>query len=714
MTDYIKIDIDGSLVDLPKEFTSLRLTYALKDRRGLATNTGSRSEYSFEFPATKQNDSIFNGFWDVGRQNADRQVFRPASIEVDGMPYFQGKAQLTSVTTQDNQYYWKGKRYKVAFYGNNADWVQDIREKKLYEYTLATHTFDNPTILAAYNQDYPTFDWGYTLIKWKDWNFSDKVQYQESTPFVYVRALMREIFDDIGYTINSNFLDTDFFERLILPIPLPDKFDGGFSDDYLTIQADRPTFLLSTYSAATPSILTNQTVSPAIGANPYNTGTGVYTAPYDGFYLFEYTAEITSVTGTGVGLVMVLGDLTAATLINASRVGDVSGAVYTSDTVLRGEYVVQMTAGQQVGLTHNSNISLGDANVKLEMRVTGELPVKDGVLIDFQYLIPKSWDSLGFIKGLAHAFNLVFQTNPLTREVTIEPADNYAYASESPTTTTVEQGFYNSSEDLTQKIDLLKEGEVTSRTDEPKSYKLGWQIDGQTEEALNEREDIGLLEGRYTFPINRYTKDEEVLINPFFAATLSILDGTIKSTNSKNFPQIPLIWSSNYLESPTSEEANYDIKPRLLIRQPYIDLSDRATIRIDNGAGGFNNVLCPLAYMVDYNNQNGERMSLSFGNTIVNNNEIKGLLDRFYLAEMKRRQVGKDLKVNLFWGLVDIMNLDFRNKVILKDDAYILQEVNSFDVLSDKSTKTYLQYAAQVETSDSDNVDSPEITNKVQ
>jgi hypothetical protein len=106
-------------------------------------------------------------------------------------------------------------------------------------------------------------------------------------------------------------------------------------------------------------------------------------------------------------------------------------------------------------------------------------------------------------------------------------------------------------------------------------------------------------------------------------------------------------------------------------------------------------------------------MSLSFGNTDVNGNDIKGLLDRHYLGDMKRRQIGKDLETYLSLSLLDIVNLDFRKKVILKDNAYILQEVNSFDVLSDKSSKTYLQYAAQVESSDSDNVDSSEVDNKI-
>jgi hypothetical protein len=712
MSNYIKIFVDGQLVDLPEGFTSLRLTYALKDRRGLAINTGSRSEYSFQFPATKQNDAIFDAFWEVGRQNEDRQKFLPAAIDVDGLPYFQGKSQLTSVTTQDNQYYWKGLKYKVAFYGNNADWVQDIRDKRLKDYPIVTHIFNNASIINGWQQQYPADDWGYTLIKWKDWAFPNKVQFQESTPFIFVAAFVRNIFNDIGYTVESNFISLDFFERLIMPIPLPDKFDNGFSDDYLTIEADEPTFLLSTNVLGNPSILSNQTTAPNIGANPYNTGTGAYTVPYDGFYKFEYEASITNVTGTGVGLSIYIQEVGGLAFFE-TQIGVTGSAAYTSNATLRGEYVLQLTAGQTVGLGHlGFTAGTGDADIALSMKIVGEIPVKTGTLIDFKYLIPAEWRSLDLLKGLAHAFNLVFQTNPITRTVQIEPADSYAYKSDIPSVSTIEEGFYNAKEDLTQKIDLLREGELKSNTDEPVSYVLGWQVDGATEEAINERQDLGFLQGRYNFPVGRYAKAEKVIENPFFASTLCILDQAVTHENSNAFCQIPLIWSKNYLEEPTSVEANYEVKPRLLIKQPQVPISERAFVRVDNGAG-YSQILCPLAYMVDYNNLSGERMSLAFGNNTINGNEIKGLLDRHYLSEMKRREVGKDLETYLFWDLLGIQNLDFRNKVILKDDAYILQEINSFNVLSDKSTKTYLQYAAQVESSDSDKVDSPTVDNKI-
>jgi len=110
----IEIYIDGIKADLPEKDLNLNLTFALKDRNGIAINSGSRSEYSFDLPATKQNDYIFSRFHDVGEVTLQRQELLPAIIIVDGLPFFEGKAQVRSVTTQQDRFYWKGLSYKVS------------------------------------------------------------------------------------------------------------------------------------------------------------------------------------------------------------------------------------------------------------------------------------------------------------------------------------------------------------------------------------------------------------------------------------------------------------------------------------------------------------------------------------------------------------------------------------------------------------------------
>ena len=77
------------------------------------------------------------------------------------------------------------------------------------------------------------------------------------------------------------------------------------------------------------------------------------------------------------------------------------------------------------------------------------------------------------------------------------------------------------------------------------------------------------------------------------------------------------------------------------------------------------------------------------------------------------KEIGKNLEEFVFFSLKDINNLDFRNKLIIEGDRFLLSEVNSFDILSDQSTKTFLLYDAQIKEEDLDKLEAPNITNKV-
>ena len=323
---------------------------------------------------------------------------------------------------------------------------------------------------------------------------------------------------------------------------------------------------------------------------------------------------------------------------------------------------------------------------------------------------------MDLIKGLSHAFNLVWQTNPLTRSVIVEPSDSYNYKTFAPSTNTIEPGFYvNNFEDKSLFIDLDKEAEVKSLQDQGQALRLSWKYEGETEEAVNNGEDLKFLQGRYIMPAERYNKEEQTIENPFFYATLEILDNSVIGSTSQNVPQFPFIWSGNYLEDPSSSEEVETISPRLLYKEPYINNPGRAEVRVDDPAAGpgFVEILAPLAYMVDYNNASGLTMPLSFGDLTINGVEQKGLLSRFYLADFKRREIGKELEEFIFWGLLDVQNLNFKNKILIKDSSFILSEINSFNVLSEESTKTYLLYDAQLKEEDSLKVESSTLNNKI-
>jgi len=604
--------------------------------------------------------------------------------------FFSGLAQLTSTTIEADLFYWKGQTYKVSFYGNNVDWVAQLKNKYLYQYDYGTHVFDSGTVLSSFSNVY-TDIYKYILIKWKDWAVSGEVQWSEFTPALFVKAILDRIFSDIGYTYQSNFFSLDSAERLIMPIPLTDKIDDPqFAEDYINVAVNET--LVNPNGNYFPVIFTNQTVTPPLASpNPYNNTTGFFTAPYNGYYYIEYIVNIIPTSQWGVtSWISRNGNPTPAVAIPNTYFSIPFGAT-GNYTYSKTSNIVNLFAGETLSMFLFA-ATFPNADYEISMNIYGEAEVASGTVIDFGYFINKEYNSLDFIKGLAHAFNLTFQTDVDNRNVVIEPADTYLNQSR-PAVQNNEQGFYETTiSDLTEDVDLIKGGEVYSRSDINQLVKFTWQYDSNdpTLEAINGIEAVALHQSRFTFIQNRFQKDEDVIENPFFSTTLVIADSTIQGANTTKTPMIPIIWSQNYLENTISIEANYDIMPRLLATDK-TDPDYNGTININDGST-VSEYDTPVAYMVDYNNTTGDFISLSFGSETVNGYYIKGLLERFYLQEFIRRQAGKEVECYIFWDALMIRQLDFRKRVNIHGDNYILQEINSFSVTSNESTKTYLIY----------------------
>lgn len=679
----IRVTINGQIADLPPQGLNLPMTYSLKSRDGININTGSRSEYAFELPATKQNNIIFENFYDVGGITINKQIFLDASIEVDGLPFFIGKCQLQSVTIRDDFYSWQGKAYKIAFYGSNSDWVVKIGDLRIADLSFSTHTYSYLDNLTAWGNEYPTNDYKYIPLKLKDYSsFGQLDSLEDSHPALFIVDILNKTFNSIGYTMQSNFFATQFAERLIMPVPLlSNTLDEQYGEDYLNIAANSASITLTSDIFAYP--IDTQTTFPLIGANPYNTTTYQYTAPRDGFYLTKLRVVVTNTA------------LTVGYIINVNQNGGAAfGAsiAFFQNGIYTAERVLQMQVGDTFVVQAIRSFGIGQLDAQVFLEVVGEAEIVDGLNLDFQYIIDKSLRCIDFIKGLAHAFNLTFETNDGSRTVIIEPSDTYLIESKVPSVRSLEDGFYNSEQDYTPYIDLSKGGELVSDTKLLNEFRLKWKDDSNdpTVERLNENEDLGILEARFVFPNERFKKGETIIENPFFAPTLVIADEEIKYTDSIKTPMIPFIWSENYFETSTSSEKPDKILPRILVSddskgQPNgeILVYDGTSIIVEN---------CPLTYMLDYNDTNGYQTSLSFGNAEINGFNITGLMQRFYLSELVRRQSGKYLQIFMLWDIVKVRNLTFREKIVLNGNKYILQEINAFSVSKNASTKTYLVY----------------------
>lgn len=697
----ISVYINGKLADLPPQGLNLPITYSLRDRNGININTGSRSEYAFELPSTKNNDTIFNQFYDPAINTNAQQVFLDAVIEVDGQSFFNGKCQLQSSSLRGDLHMWQGKSYKVAFFGDNADWAIRINDLLIKDIPQTVHTYDYGDNISAWYNNFPGFDYKYMPLKLKDYTtFGQLDALEDSHPALFITGLLNKIFNGIGYTMVSNFFNSDFGQRLIMPTPiLINKIGGLYGDDFLNVAADENQ-IASTSGFLGTLIFPNQTVFPLVGPNPYDNTTGVYTVQQTGFYLFEVEARLTNITTSAdckFGF-SINGSVTPVNVVGESNFS--APQPYTSDTTIRNEVIFNLNAGDTVSVLGLSVVVFpGTYDFAATLKVTGEAEILAGISLDLQYIIDPTLKAIDMIRGLAHAFNLVFETNELQRTVRIEPSDQYLNESRTPNTRDLQFGFYRTQKitDITPKIDLAKNGELVSDTKKLTSIRLKWKDDSNdpTVEALNANQSLGILESRFSFPANRYKKGETVIENPFFAATIVLADNEVRDVDSTKTPMIPFIWSKNYLVDSLSAEAPTQLLPRLLVSDKTLSMFlPNGTISAFDGATVVD-YATPLNYMLDYNDGDGFQTSLSFADAEVNGFPISGLMKRFYLSDLIREKQGKYLELFVYWDILDIQNLTFRDKLTINNNTYILQEINTFDVSKTRSTKTYLIFDAK-------------------
>ena len=707
----IEIYIDGLKADLPDKDLNLNLTFALKDRNGIAINSGSRSEYSFDLPATKQNDLIFSRFYDVGEVTLSKQDLLPATIIVDGLPFFEGRAQVRSVTTQQDRFYWKGLQYKVSFYGNNVDWVADIKNRFIYQLNFGNITFGKTQNTSDWQNTYFVGDnFCQFVMKFKDWNVIGQVDpFTESTPALFIRTIVDKIFNSIGYTFVSNFFNTDWFKQLILPLPI--NYDVAINDvqygiDYLNTRAED--VLIGATGFVGVYVFPTQTITPLIGPNPYNIATGVYTVTRKGYYKAKASFTVSNQTTT-CGLFF-------GFRINGtpptSGWGQSTPTSYNTTTIIQGETIYLLNAGDTIDVAVLYGAPVGNTfDISAFFDVEGQALITDPFTTNLKYFINKQWGQLDFIKGLAHLFNLTFETNVALRTITIEPADDYIYSY--PVVGGLQQGFYNQSySDETRIVDLNVNGELFNIDDFERSIQFVYKEDSSdpTVEALNQGQNIPMAGAQFNFPVSRLKSGITDIENPFFAPTLLFSDDSIRDSTSASPVYVPFVWPENYLENPLASEGNYNIEPRILFKDAYYyTYPDSPQFIIKNPFGsGTIPYDFPTAFMQNYL-YSQDSQSLVFNSETVNGIYVKGLLERFYLAEMIRRMYGKNLELYMFWDVLMLNNLTFRNSIVIHGDRYILSEINSFSVVNQRSTKTYLIYDAQGDGTEVNNIENTTI-----
>jgi hypothetical protein len=426
MRKYIELIIGGTKVDLPSDSITVELNYKVQDGLKVA---GASSERSLSLPYSKTNKAAFGELGDI----------KTAYLNADGVPVLYGKAQFNELSLKDSAYYLAGKTAKVALYGSNADWIIQLGDKKLSEldWVAEEHILNDANVTNGFTALYPLSNFGYHFWRLKDWAYNTAASAIDSSPIIFIRTLLDKIFNELGYTYNSDFFDTVVGKSLGLPVLFPREYPKEFAEEYLNGFWEKTTPQTYTGSGGPTDFFGldfDTHTAPPKAPDPFTDSApnpegnaGQYTVKIAGYYKFTYSINVANFVGfTTAQLSFVLLDSTGGLLADTQGIlvvdGDtISGSFVYYANINEVLYTGVIMAGVGFGVGDTFDITAARVEVYSD---TAEITY--GAPIDFKYLL-QDWTCRDLLKGLTHAFNLAFETDVFNQVVTIEPKNDYLY-----------------------------------------------------------------------------------------------------------------------------------------------------------------------------------------------------------------------------------------------------------------------------------------------
>lgn len=689
-----EVYINGKLADFNE--IDLSFVYSVEDDDTLSVS-GSHSKRSIKLPATKRNNDIFsNAILLQQPQNLNIGLLSlPARIIVDGIPVFIGSAQIDKAGITKLSSY-----YEVLFLSDNSNWIEQMRDVGLdtidMDYDI---DYKASNVMGSYISNSNSRDGGFTffLPKVAKWQKVKQIQVDELYPAIFLEWIFYKAFANIGYTIQSNFLSTEYFRKLIIPI-LARNYDTKSYKELSLLQMTnaQPSFVGFPYcdvffGSITSNVLQTEYISagsPGLHrfrprVNGKYTFTGSFTANY-----FAGTAPFyVKVPRISPNLIPVDKPYTVELIV-----GDVISILMPivntgTPTVLTSNFKVEYI-GPISSVSNVPNVTIGNyGSYNAYYNLS---------------LLNKGWKLLDIIADTQKLFNLVFITDSVKKQVTIEPRDYWIAhnLSGNPSNGT---GLYTDNVDVTQMLDISKEIEIQFNPDAERYIVYNYKDDDPTVKGFEaDREGLKLYSHKYDRG-QRFKNEEKEIKLQFFNKCMHIEDSEIwgdKSFNVLRRFQIPLLYSENQLKTPNPDTPDYNNQNAYLLYYygPYVVPSYGEVSmpivyydKLTNYTWGQFPIV-PLAFMNYYNDYGISAITNNTANlSFSKEDKGHGLITDFHQRELERKAQNVRVEAFLRWSNIDIFNLDFKRKYVIKEVPYILKTIDGYNPATKTTTKTVFQ-----------------------
>ena len=565
------------------ENEDIPLSLSVDDFKNVAEKVQSYSK-AFNLPATKRNNQIFDNIFEITRTDTGLN-FNPykrtkAILKQDGFLLFEGYLRMIDISDKSGE-----TSYNVNLYSEVVALADVLGDKTFSEldFTELNHEYNKTQIQYSWN-DAPSVGITYTnastsgfrdansTVKYPfvDWTHQQLIGGSSGTaaisgnpeytaleqifrPFINIKYLIDRIFQDVPFTYESEFFDTDDFKKLYMDF----NWGSGNAPELIDSTAYYPMYWYNQGTGGVANIATTSftnmilnSVVPILGNPPppnYNTSTHIITSTvvnetYDISY--SYTIENTDSSARTIECQWLYNstpiNYSGVITIAAGGIFDYGGTFTQIMSTVGDTLQVQFKASVGSVVRQKQDTSIYTASTAMNVGVSS---FTTNTLLQTLRGETGQWE---FLKGLMTMFNLVTlpdEDNP--SNIKIEPyADVFLNNDSDPL-------------DWTEKVDV-SQMKLMPLTDLNKKTIFKFVEDEDDFAFMNYKRQVGgHLYGSKKYDASEFTilaGEDEIIAEPFAATVIKPLDNMWSDIIT------PALYSMN--EDETSE--GFENSPRIM------------------------------------------------------------------------------------------------------------------------------------------------------
>jgi len=713
----VQLDIRGKFpINLDFEVANIRTI----DKRG------SSSSLSVIVKGSPQANKLFNNIFEINAKlstfNPNKKV--PATFYVDEVPLLVGNLQLIEIERA-----YRGQLIQVSYrcylLGNSADLFTTLKSKLLtdLDFTDLDHIYDytgdkfNPAELGK-GYVYPYIDYGLSETgnpvtnAWKFTNLK---------PAIFEKEFIDRMFADAGFTYTSDFLNSNYYKRIINPCvfgghlkqtianPALNQFSVNRTNQFNNIQKQGTltgsSFTFYNYlDIIYPTVPFNNKVSDP--GNLYNLTTNTATIRSGAEYVFQSLLNIQMLiecgtnstqvdrvelnysvryllvnveVGTGIQNVIASGVINFDESVNGSKFFTFNKTLTITSPILTfnsgDRFFLEIDQEQNNQATaYKNNVPVTNRAIYLQVCIrtgstffsklgaeTPDLDLSYGGNVIMNKTIPENITQFEYLKGIILSENLYIEQDPQNpRNYIIEPRDQ----------------FVNTLPylDWTDKVDFLRPTRIYPSGElniQEYIFKQALDNDYANLETINKFKD---RYGTVNVKIDNDFSNAEKIIETIFAPTPNI-GNAINNIITPGF----------YQKNEAGEVSVIDVKPRRLywygsldcdeFRMFWGDPANTEEIRNTYFYAGATDQ--PFNMTLDLGFGIPQQLFYAFTGTYTSN----GRFSERYLELVSALSSPNTKLVKMWINLTanDIANFSFRRVVFIVDAFYYVNKITGFD-----------------------------------